>query len=161
MTPRKECFIAIKEQLANVAGLERVDLYRGQFENGSNNYPTEFTTVLIGINSVEWETMTNKMQEGQATIDVILYCKDGWMDQHLGTADPDHGLTELDLIDGIVDALQFLKGNTFTQLEQNSEETEEQDYDRLMSYRMGFSSTFYKRTPYAFAKARLTTISSI
>jgi hypothetical protein len=157
MTPKKALFIALKEQLKTIPGLELVDWFRGQFDNGSDSYPTEYTTALIRINRVEWETMTQQQQEGDCSVDVILYCKDGWMDQHSNTSDPQHGLIEIDLMDDIVDKIQFLQGEQFSKLEQSDEETEDATYERLMSYRIGFTCNLYKRTPSAFAKARLTT----
>jgi len=156
MTPKKELYIAIKEQLKTIAALELVDLYRGQFENGKDSYPTEYTCALIRINRIEYETMTQQKQEGTCSVDIILYCKDGWMDQHSKTKDPQHGLIEIDLQDAIVDKIQFLQGEKFKKLEQTDEETEDAVYDKAMSYRMGFTCNIYKRTSTAFAKARLT-----
>lgn len=143
MTPRKELFITIKNQLKNIPQLEIVDLYRAQFEN--NKLPNIFTAALIRINKIDWDCMTEQNQEGQVTVDVLFYCKDGWMDQHHITTDPDDGLTEIDIIDEIAEKLQFLNGNQFTDLHQTSDETLEQSHEEIMSYVISFQTMIYRK----------------
>lgn len=155
MTPRKEIYTTIKEQLNSIAKLELVDLYRGQFDNPEHNYPEIWTAALIQIGSINYETMTEHIQEGEATIDVLLYCKDGWADQHAGTADAESGLVEIDLLDEITDKLQFLKGKQFKPLQLTTEQTETQTADGIMSYRLTFSTKIYRRTPYPYTGKKL------
>ena len=144
MTPRKELYIKIKEALTQIPQLELVDLQRKQFSNSKENYPTYWTAAVIEINAVRWESMVENKQEGECTVDVILYTKDGWLDQHDTTADDDHGLVEIDLQDTIVENLQFLKGDYFKPLQLTNEANEDEDSE-MMSYRLSFSTLIYRR----------------
>jgi hypothetical protein len=143
MTPRKELFIKVKEALATLTQLELVDLQRAQFSMPKENYPEFFTAALIDIKNIAWDTMVNQRHEGTATIEVVFYCKDGWMDQYNDTADPEHGLIEIDVIDLIAEKLQGLKGDTFRALDLEGEEALGADGE-MMSYRLSFSTTIYK-----------------
>lgn len=143
MTPRKELYIKIKEALMTISQLELVDLDRKQFD--SQKFPEILVSALIRINKIEWETMTESNQEGTATVDITLYCRDGWMDQHNNTEDPQHGLMEIDLLDAIAEKLQFLQGDYFKPLQQTGDETEGQDMDGMFSYRQSFSTMLYRK----------------
>lgn len=123
--------------------LELVDLHRDQFK--SPDFPDQFTAALIKISKIDWQTMTEQNQEGNTSVDVILYCTDGWMDQHNNTADPGNGLNEIDLLDAIAEKLQFLTGDHFTKLEQTDDETEVQEMMGIFSYRQSFSTMIYRK----------------
>ena len=153
MTPRKELFIKIKEVLALIPELELVDLQRKQFSNPKENYPTYWTAALIDIKNITWETMVEQKQEGKCNVEITLYCKDGWLDQHNGTNDDEHGLIEIDLIDTIVEGLQFLQGDYFKPLHQTADETEDSDGE-IMSYKISFSTLLYRKInpKYTFKK---------
>lgn len=144
MTPRKELFIKIKEALAQLPELELVDLQRKQFNQPKENIPSYFTSALIEIKAIKWETMVEQKQVGNATVDVTFYCKDGWMDQHNGTTDPEHGLIEIDVIDTITEQLQGLKGDYFKPLDLSNEETVD-EADEMMSYRLSFTTVIYRK----------------
>lgn len=139
MTPRKALFIAVKEALMTIPQLELVDLDRGQFAD--EKYPNLFVSALISIQRIGYETMTEQMQEGKTEVRVTLYCRDGWRDQHNGTADPGHGLMEIDLLDAIAEKLQFLHGSHFKPLQQTEDETQ----DLGMHGMFAFSQTFDTR----------------
>lgn len=143
MTPRKELFIKIKETLLTIPQLELVDLERGQMQ--SDRFPDLFVSALIKINRISYETMTEQNQEGNTSVDVILYCRDGWMDQHQGTTDFEHGLNEIDLLDAIAEKLQFLFGEQFKPLQQTEDEIMEQSMKGLFSYRQSFSTMIYRK----------------
>ncbi len=144
MTPRKELYIKIKEALESIPELEYIDWDRRQFDDPEDNYPDIYTAALININSIRYETMTQNLQEGETSIDVTLYCKDGFADQHNNTADPEHGLIEIDLLDSITEKLQFLKGEYFKPLQLENEETE-REYSGIMSYKLTFSTLIYRK----------------
>lgn len=154
MTPRKELFIKVKESLSQLSVLELVDLQRKQFSQPKENYPSYFTATLIEIKTIEWETMVEQKQVGKATVDVIFYCKDGWMDQHNDTTDPDHGLIEIDVIDSIVEQLQGLRGDLFKQLDLSKEETID-EANEMMSYRLSFSTVIYRKINPRFSSQKL------
>lgn len=143
MTPRKELFIKIKEALMTISEIELVDLDRKQMQ--SDKFPELFVAALIKINKISWESMTEGNQEGTTTVDVTLYCRDGWMDQHQGTTDPESGLMEIDLLDDIAESIQFLNGIQFKPLEQSEDETEEQGMEGIFSYRQTFKTTIYRK----------------
>lgn len=155
MTPRKELFVKIQNAIKSIPTIELVDLYRKQFERGKENYPMCFTAALIQIGGINYTTMTENKQEGTCTVDVILYCKDGWLDQHQNTTDPQNGLIEIDLIDAIVEKLQFLHGTQFTLLEQVSEDENDISEDDLMSWRLTFSTTIYKQVNYPYQPKKI------
>ena len=152
MTPRKELFIAIKTALAAIPELELVDLYRKQFQS---DFPNEWPAALIRIGAVRWTTMTEQKQEGSCDVEVILYCKDGWMDQHQDTADPDHGLIEIDLIDSIAESLQFLSGDQFKPLQQTTDGEFEVELPGIMAYSVGFSTHIYRRLAPKYTNTQL------
>ena len=155
MTPRKELFIKTKEALALLPVLELVDLQRKQFNQPKENWPSYFTAALIEIKAIKWETMVEQKQKGVTTLDVTFYCKDGWMDQHNGTADPDHGLIEIDVIDSIVETLQGLRGDSFTPLDLDNEESVD-EVEEIMSYKISFSTIIYRKINPRFSKQKLT-----
>lgn len=143
MTPRKELFIKIKEALMTIPELELVDLERQQMQ--SDKFPDLFVSALIKINRISYETMTEQNQEGMTSVDVVLYCRDGWMNQYNGTEDTEHGMNEIDLLDAIAEKLQFLKGDQFTPLQQTDDEPQEQTMQGMFSYRQSFSTMIYRK----------------
>ncbi len=156
MTPSKEIFIEVQKALKPIAKLELIDLDRKQFQKGKENYPGNFTAALIKFPRIQYQSMTEQVKEGTAEIEVILYCKDGWMDQHQKTADANNGLTEIEVIDDIVEALEGLCGISFTDLEQTLEEENEISEDDLMSFRIVFSSKVYKTVNKKYTNRGLT-----
>ena len=154
MTPRKELFIKTKEALATLPILELVDLQRKQFSIPKENYPSYFTAALIEIKAITWQTMVEQKQEGKATVDVTFYCKDGWMDQHNGTADTEHGLIEVDVIDSIVEPLQGLRGDSFKHLDLSNEESVDDAFE-MMSYKISFSTIIYRRINPRFSARKI------
>ncbi|WP_286913125.1 hypothetical protein [Flavobacterium sp. UBA4197] len=156
MTPRKELFIKIQKALAdNIPELELVDLQRKQFSNPEKGYPTYWTAALISISKIDWETMVENKQEGACTVEITLYCKDGWLDQHFGTGDAEHGLIEVDLIDKIVENLQFLEGDYFRVLEL-SDESSGDESDEIMTYTLTFTTNIYRRINPKYKRVSLT-----
>ena len=143
MTPRKEIYIKIKEALNAISELQYIDLYRNQFS--MENYPDNMVSALIRINKIDWINMTEQNQEGTATVDIILYCRDGWMDQHNNTHDPDHGFNEIDLMDLIAEKIQFLEGDQFKALHHFEDETEDQEMKGIFSYRQSFSFNLFRK----------------
>lgn len=143
MTPRKELFIKIKEALMEIPELELVDLDRGQMN--SERFPQLFVSTLINIKKIDWETMTEQNQEGSTSVEITLYCRDGWADQHQNTADPNHGMNEIDLLDNIAEKLQFLNGEQFKPLEQTEDETITQTMEGIFAYKQSFSTRIYRK----------------
>lgn len=155
MTPRKELFIKIQQALKAIPQLELIDLQRKQFSNPKDNYPTYWTAALIQVKDIQWESMVENKQEGKCSVDVVLYTKDGWLDQHDTTTDDENGLTEIDLQDTIVENLQFLQGDYFKPLQLASEGNEDEDSE-MLSYRLSFKTTIYRRINSRYNKVKLT-----
>lgn len=143
MTPRKELFIKIKDALKSIQKLELIDLDRGQMS--AEHQPHLFVAVLIKINRINWETMTEQNQEGNTSVDVTLYCRDGWLNQYQSTSDLEHGFNEIDLLDEIAEKLQFLQGEQFKPMQQTSDETESQSMQGIFAYRQSFSTLLYRK----------------
>jgi hypothetical protein len=156
MTPRKELYVKIRQALSEIPQLEYIDVYRNQFAANKEYYPQYWTAALIRINNIQFESMVEGRQEGNASIDIYLYTKDGWLDQHQGTADAEGGLIEIDLIDAIAEKLQFLSGDLFTPLHQTGDEVEDNSLDGIMSYKLNFSSNIYRRLKYPYTNKRIT-----
>ena len=142
-----------KEALKTIPELELIDLERNQFKLPKENYPSYFTAALIDIKAIRWESMVNNNQEANCTIDVTLYTKDGWLDQHDTTSDNEHGLIEIDLQDAIVEKLQFLKGDYFKPLELTNEEPEL--LYEIMSYKLTFSTLIYRQINPVYSNIRM------
>lgn len=157
MTPRKELFIKVKEKLKEIPELELIDLQRKQFTNEKENYPSYYTAALIEIRSITWAMMVEQKQEGKCTLDVTFYCKDGWMDQHDSTSDPEHGLIEIDIIDNIIEKLQGIQGEQFKPLNHVFEEPVEEG-EEIMSYKLSFETSLYRfiNPKYTYQKLKIT-----
>lgn len=153
-TPRKELFMKVREALTNIPQLEYVDLDRRQFNKPKENIPQFFTSALIKISAIRWESMVEKKQEGKCEVEITLYCKDGWMEQHAKTSDPEGGLIEIDLIDIIVDNLQNLKSEAFKPLQQSADEPGD-ELEEMMSYKIKFNTSLYRRLAYKYKMTKL------
>lgn len=159
MTPRKELFIAVKTQLQTIPELELIDLDRGQLNDPSENYPELFTAALIRITGINYTCMTEQRQEGTASIEVRLYTKDGWMDQHQDTADPEHGLNEIDLLDSMAEALLHQHGTSFTELQLANEAQVNDPFDRLVFIQTYTCNIYRKINPkYSLQQVNLSQI---
>lgn len=143
MTPRKELFIKIKQALNTISSLEYIDLNRNQF--GSDKFPDCMISALIKINGIQWERMVEQIHEGETTVEITLYCRDGWRDQHNGTSDAEHGLIEIDLIDEIAEALEDLKGDYFTALSLTNDDAEQEDLLGVFAYKLTFSTQIFRK----------------
>lgn len=155
MTPRKELFQKVQKALSAIREFELVDLDRKQFSS-KEGIPQLWTAALIKINAIRWEAMVENKQEGTGSLEITLYCKDGWMDQHSETSDPEGGLIEIDLIDKIVECLQFLSGDYFQPLQQIDDEPGDDDEDGIMSYKVRFSFTLYRIVASKYQYKKLT-----
>ena len=156
MTPAKELFIAIQARLKTIAKLELIDLDRNQFNKGRDEYPGCFTAALIKTPRIEYETLVGQTKEGNAEIEIILYCKDGWLDQHQNTSDIENGLIEIDLIDDIVNTLEGLQGISFNSLQQVSESENEVAEDDLLSFSIVFNAKVFKTINKKFTNSNVT-----
>lgn len=143
MTPRKELFIKIKQALETIPELELVDLDRAQFNQ--EDFPNLFVAAMISIEKIEYETMTQQIQEGKTAVKVTLYCRDGWRNQHNGTADPEHGLIEIDLLDAIAEKLQFLKGDQFKPLQQTEDNAEDVEMKGMFAFSQTFDTRIFRQ----------------
>jgi len=139
MTPRKEIYIAIRTALkAGISALELIDLKRNK-----KKHSDYFTAAFISIKNIVWQGMVEQRQEGTCSIEITLYCKDGFADQHDDTDDPNNGLTEIELIDSIVETLQGLYSDNFTPL-QLINESDNEDEDEITSYTLTFDTIIYR-----------------
>ncbi len=155
MTPRKELFIKIKQALNTISSLEYIDLNRNQF--GSDKFPDCMISALIKVNGIQWQRMVEQIQEGDSSVEVILYCRDGWRDQHNDTSDAEHGLIEIDLIDDIAEALEDLSGDYFTTLELTNDDAEQEDMQGVFAYKLTFSTKLFRKIKPKYSLKTITT----
>jgi len=153
MTPCKEIFLAIRTALNAVEGIEYIDLYRNQFAKDKESYPPYLTSCLIKIADITWGSMTEQQQEGLVNVEVILYCFDAWAEQQ--NAAGGEGLIEIDLIDGITNALQFLYGGQFKSIQQTTDKTEDTEVNGLMAYKLSFSTLVYKKVKPKYSSRKM------
>ena len=155
MTPRNELFIKIKDALNAISALEYIDLNRNQF--GSDKFPDCMISALIKVNGIQWQRMVEQIQEGDSSVEVILYCRDGWRDQHNDTSDAEHGLIEIDLIDDIAEALEDLSGDYFTTLELTNDDAEQEDMQGVFAYKLTFSTKLFRKIKPKYSLKTITT----
>ncbi|SDE76771.1 hypothetical protein [Riemerella columbipharyngis] len=154
MTPRKELFIKVKKALMPISELELVDLQRNQMS--SDRFAYLFVSALISVNAIQWQSMTEQNQEGTATVLIDLYCRDGWRNQHQHTEDGEEGLMEIDLIDRIAEAVQFLRGEQFRTLTLESDEVISNTMDGMFQYRLTFSCNLYRKLKPLYNNQKIT-----
>ncbi len=151
MPIRKDIYLNVKEHLKAIKTVELIDLYRGQFGGGIPEvYGNIYTACLIDISSIEWETMTGQKQEGNLSISIYLYVKDGFAHQFQGSSDHNNGFNEIDLIETIVNTLQFIKTDGFKPLELSREDSLGSPIKGLMSYKLEFNTRCYHILPQKF-----------
>ena len=109
MTLRKAIFTAVKQRLKTIQALELVDYNRNQF--AGERVPNAFTAGLIKIMPLQVEAMTNHQVEGDITIQVSLFTKDGWLNQYAA-----NDFIEIDLIDEVIEALHMIELSHFDKL---------------------------------------------
>lgn len=153
MTFKKEIYLAIRNKVGEINDIEYVDINRNQYGPGKDNYSQYYTAVLIKITNIQWETMVEQLQEGTATIEVMLYTLDGFAEEFLDTQDADDGLAEIELIDDIADKLQFLYGTLFKPLQQTAEEVANTEIEGLMAYRLTYTCLVYRKATARYTKA--------
>lgn len=146
MTPRKELYASVLKKLKCISLLELVDLQRGQMEDPNQWFGSHYTAALVEIENINYESRTNKQIEGNATVSIYLYVKDGFMHQQSGSSDAGNGLNEIDLIDEITESLQFLQGTQFVKFELSNEAAEESPAFGIMAYRLDFETWINKQT---------------
>lgn len=145
MKQRKELFTAMKNALSGIPELEFIDLHRNQFDFPGAALPAYRTACLIKAPQISWEIMTGRHMEGNASIDVFLYCKDDWMNPQDGGAGTGSTLIEIDLIDKICSTLSFLYGEYFKPLQQSSEEQQDARIENFVVYKISFTTRLYKQ----------------
>lgn len=156
MTPRKEVFVKIKKALSTIKAIELVDLNRNQFDTIDGNNPGCFTAALISPPNINYDTMVEQTKEGSANIEILLFVKDGWLNQHQTTEDDEDGFNEIDLIDIVTETLELLQGDCFKPLELIEESENDISVKSLMSYRLVFNTSIYKKVNAKYNKKKLT-----
>jgi hypothetical protein len=156
MTSRKRLFLDVQNQLKTVTELEVIDYHRNQFAEGVNQYPNQYTAALIKIDVTDYASMTEGIKEGSnAIVEIHLYIKDGWMDQHQNTSDPEGGLIEIDLIDKIEEALENLTGNDYRPLKVIQEDEIPNEGEPIMGFIIKFGTKIFKRINYGYTKTAI------
>ncbi|WP_199118706.1 hypothetical protein [Pedobacter sp. ASV28] len=142
MTARKALYLAIKNKLTEIDGLEYVGAQRNQFAEGNEGYPAYWTTCLIKIGPMQWNTMVEQHLEGLVTVEIYLYTKDGMAEALFSGTDD--GEAEIDLIEEISDKLQFLVAGAFRSLIQTADDHEEVKIQGITCRKISFSTSIDK-----------------
>ena len=146
MEPKEEIYLLIRDRISEISDIEYVDFNRGQYAPGKETYPAYDIACLIGIANIQWQTMTEQLQEGVATVEVTLYTRDGFAATHFGTENENDSLAALTLANQIAEKLQLLKGNLFKPLEQIKEENLEININAIAAYKLTFTTLIYRKT---------------
>lgn len=154
MTPRKEIYTRIKEALTELQELELVDLFRKQFDTDPSKL-LQWTAALIKVNRITWDYLAEQRHEGTVDIDIILYIKDGWLNQQNDSNDEDNSLIEFDLIDSVCQKLDGLSGNSFNGIKIVSDELDNNNLLGIMSYRITGTCTIYLKLDDKFPKRQI------
>lgn len=154
MTPRKELFIEVKKALKSMPELELVDLQRNQMNN--SQLANFFVFALISINATEWKCRTEQNLEGEATLLIDLYCRDGWQKHQQSSQYLGEELMEIDLIERMAETLQFLSGKLFQSLTLKSDEVITNSINGMFQYRLSFSCKLYHKLKPFYKNRKIT-----
>lgn len=110
---RKQIFLAVANAIAEVPGVEYVDLWNNQVQmlNGGSTFP--LNAVFIEFEAVEWKQQNMGARRGALAVRLHVITRavvtHGFKDQHI-----DEALALFDLLDAINAAMQGLRGENFT-----------------------------------------------
>lgn len=110
---RKQIFLAVANAIAEVPGVEYVDLWNNQVQmlNGGSTFP--LNAVFIEFEAVEWKQQNMGARRGALAVRLHVITRavvtHGFKDTHI-----DEALALFDLLDAINAAMQGLRGENFT-----------------------------------------------
>lgn len=150
MKLRKELYLKISKQLEGVEKIQHVDLWKSQLpkKTSDNSYPFGFPAAFISIADIDWEDMTQAVQEGQVNVSIYIFFERGG-DTFDTAIDKEQSLAVLDTITNIIDKVQWLSSDNFRPLCQNSEADVTSRFGRP-AYMITFNTTGYNqlKTPH-------------
>lgn len=110
---RKQIFLAVANAIAEVPGIEYVDLWNNQVQmlNGGSTFP--LNAVFVEFEAVEWKQQNMGARRGTLAVRLHVITRavatHGFKDPHINEA-----LAVFDLLDAINAAMQGLRGENFT-----------------------------------------------
>lgn len=133
-----ELFQKAGEQLAKIKGIKSFDLQKGQFNQASGELNQALPACLMEFRRMRYEDMSNQVQEAHAVVSFYLYMGCGEQGAET-TAHETYGL-----IDELVEAIQWLKGEHFKPLSQSLQKSCGRKYG-MPCYRLDFETWCYRR----------------
>ncbi|RHO65703.1 hypothetical protein DW083_20225 [Parabacteroides sp. AF48-14] len=100
-------------------GLTLVDEDYGQLQTNEETYPVTFPCVLIGVQGIDWQTITDDYQRGTATI-VTKLCIDCYDDTHYTSGTADKVSERIGQFKQLHDIVRLLESDNATPLERTS-----------------------------------------
>ena len=100
-------------------GLTLVDEDYGQLQTNEETYPVTFPCVLIGVQGIDWQTITDDYQRGTATI-VTKLCIDFYDDTHYTSGTADKVSERIGQFKQLHDIVRLLESDNATPLERTS-----------------------------------------
>lgn len=143
MSVRKEIYNKVSAELKTLDFMQWIDLFKGQMTNKNDSYPTGFPSAFISIGRINYEDMTMGIKEGKLILDIYVFFNKGG-DTFVDAEDKDTSLEILDQTDTIVETLEGLQGDFFTEINQSGEEDLTERYQRP-AYKLSFDTLIYKR----------------
>ena len=140
---RKELITSAKTALAAIGKFELIDLQKGQFSDPEGNFGTIYTAALIEVGNIKWETTTGNNKEGEASLKIYLYTKEGFAGQHQGTTSPQDGLQEIELIEQVVEKIEKARGKGLKPFLLESEGAITPPGFGMMAYQLDFHTYVY------------------
>jgi len=124
MKPRKEIYQKITEQLqalVTAGTLKYVDLNKGQLDNAEKGYPISFPAVLIQTDAIRYTHKSDNRVKGEATV-TLSVALHHHHNSFMGSASKQASEDTIDLLDTIVEALTYTRGESFTDMELSDEQ---------------------------------------
>lgn len=143
MSVRIEIYNKVSAKLKELDFMEWIDLFKGQMTNKNDSYPTGFPCSFVSIGRINYEDMTMGIKEGRLILDIYVFFNKGG-DTFIGAEDKDTSLEILNQIDSVIETIEGLLGEFFTEINQSGEEDLTQSYQRP-AYKLSFDTLIYKR----------------
>ncbi|MCB9245965.1 MAG: hypothetical protein H6606_05995 [Flavobacteriales bacterium] len=145
MQPRKEIYRKISEALGELLlhkQVRYIGLQMGQLDAPDQSEPIPMPCILIGIQTIFYEMMTHNRAQGQATITLDV-AFENYHRQFSGSIDTDQSEELMDLLDQILALMSYVRGDSFTDLCLQSEQSVSYNYSGIQLHRITFTCRTY------------------
>mgnify|MGYP001062674634 FL=1 len=147
MKTRKELYQEIctkLEPLVTSGALKFVDLNKGQLSRPDKTYPITFPSVLIQTDAVRYSHMVENRVEGDATVTLII-AFNNYNESFVGAANKQDSENLLDLLDSIIEAMIYTRGDNFTDMHLSQEQFLPYTFNGLNVHQITFTTNTYHK----------------